>query len=70
MTCVACHPKEDVVAIGYGDGMVLMGRFEDQAEVLLRRPCKAAITTLGWDADGLRLVFGSEDAEAGVISLQ
>lgn len=70
VTFVACHPKEEVVAVGYQDGMIMMCRFEDNAEVLLRRPGKAAVSSLGWDADGLRLAFGSEDGEAGVISLQ
>ncbi|PMV57217.1 hypothetical protein C1X13_30270, partial [Pseudomonas sp. GW123-5C08] len=38
VTAVACHPVEDIVAIGYADGMILVGRFGDQKEVLLRRP--------------------------------
>lgn len=70
VSAVACHPKEDVVAIGYADGMVIMSRFEDNAEVLLRRPGQGPISTLEWDKAGLRLVFGSEEAEAGVIALQ
>lgn len=67
---VACHPKEEVVAIGYQDGMILMCRFEDNAEVLLRQPGNAPITSMGWDNDGLRLAFGTENGEAGIISLQ
>jgi len=70
VTIVACHPKEEVVAVGYQDGMIMMCRFEDNAEVLLRRPGKAAVSSMGWDRQGLRLAFGSEDGEAGVISLQ
>lgn len=70
VSAVACHPKEDVVAIGYADGMVIMSRFEDNAEVLLRRAGRGPISTLEWDKAGLRLVFGSEEAEAGVIALQ
>ncbi|WP_395176236.1 WD40 repeat domain-containing protein [Roseibium alexandrii] len=70
VTAVACHPKEEVVALGYQDGMVMMSRFEDNAEVLLRRPGGHPITSLGWDNAGLRLAFGSEKNEAGIISLQ
>src|SRR4029079_17913988 len=29
VTCVACHPSDDIVAIGYQDGMVLAARFVD-----------------------------------------
>ncbi|MTI00076.1 WD40 repeat domain-containing protein [Roseibium sp. RKSG952] len=70
VTHVSCHPKEAVAAIGYSDGMVMMCRFEDNAEVLLRRAGKGAISALGWDDAGLRLAFGSEEGEAGMISLQ
>lgn len=70
VTAVACHPKEDVVAIGYHDGMVMLSRFEDNAEVLLRRPGKGPVSTLEWDALGMRLAFGTEEGEAGIISLQ
>jgi WD40 repeat protein len=70
VSAVACHPKEDVVAVGYQDGMILMCRFEDNAEVLLRRPGLGPVSTMAWDADGVRLVFGTETAEAGIISLQ
>lgn len=69
VTQVACHPSEDIVAIGYGDGMVMAVKIEDASEVLLRRPGKGAISTLCWDDAGLRLVFGSEEGEAGLISL-
>jgi len=70
VSAVACHPKEEVVALGYQDGMILMCRFEDNAEVLLRRPGNHAVTSLGWDDDGVRLAFGTEQSEAGLISLQ
>lgn len=70
VTAVACHPKEEVVAIGYQDGMVMMCRFEDNAEVLLRRPGKGPVSSLGWADDGLRLAFGTEESEAGIIALQ
>ncbi|MFD0915322.1 WD40 repeat domain-containing protein [Pseudahrensia aquimaris] len=66
---VACHPMEDVLAIGYADGMVMAVRIEDAAENMLRRPGNGAISSLAWDAAGMRLAFGSEEGEAGVISL-
>ena len=30
---VACHPKQDVVAAGFGDGLVLLVRLDDAAEI-------------------------------------
>ncbi len=69
VTAVACHPKEEVAAIGYSDGMVLMARFEDNAEVLLRRPGASPVSALAWDRAGERLAFGTEKGEAGIVGL-
>ena len=69
VTCVACHPGDDIVAIGYGDGMVLAARLADAKEVLLRRPGKGAVSSMMWDAEGRRLAFGSETGDCGVIDI-
>jgi WD40 repeat protein len=66
---VACHPKQDVVAVGYADGLVLLVRVDDGAEVLARKAAGAPITALAWSAAGTLLGFGTEDGEAGVIAL-
>ena len=69
VTAVACHPGEEVAAIGYSDGMVLAVRFADQKEVLLRRPGKGGVTSLAWDTEGRRIAFGSEAGDCGVIDI-
>ncbi|QPC85535.1 WD40 repeat domain-containing protein [Mesorhizobium sp. NBSH29] len=69
VTAVACHPTDEIVAIGYGDGMVLAARIADQKEVLLRRPGKGAVTSMAWDRDGSRLVFGTEAGDCGVVDI-
>lgn len=66
---VACHPKQPVLAAGYADGMVLLVRIDDGAEVLARRPGSAPVTALGWDAAGAMLAFGTEDGESGILGL-
>ena len=66
---VACHPKQEVVAVGYADGLVLVVRVDDGAEVLARRPSGAPVTALAWSATGSALAFGTEDGEGGVIDL-
>ncbi|HVV79977.1 MAG TPA: WD40 repeat domain-containing protein [Pseudolabrys sp.] len=66
---VACHPKQPVVAVGYADGLVLLVRSEDGAEIVARRPGGSPVTALGWDRAGARLGFGTEDGEAGVVNL-
>jgi WD40 repeat protein len=66
---VACHPRQEIVATGYSDGMVLLIRVEDGAEILAKKPGAAPVTALGWNVDGLLLAFGTEDGEAGIVDL-
>jgi len=66
---VACHPRQDVVAAGYSDGMVLLARIEDGAEILAKKPGDAPVTALAWSGDGLLLAWGTESGEAGIIDL-
>lgn len=69
VTCVCCHPEEEIVAAGFNDGMILFVRFSDAKEVLLRRPGKGAISSMAWDNKGHRLAFGAESGEAGIIDI-
>ena len=66
---VACHPKQAVIAAGYADGLILLVRIDDGAEVLGRKPGDAPVTALAWSCDGKLLAFGTEDGSAGVINL-
>jgi WD40 repeat protein len=69
VSAVACHPKQDILAAGYGDGTVLMVRLEDGAEILVRRNGAAPVSALAWNAKGTLLAFGSEDGDAGLVPL-
>ncbi|MBV9954168.1 MAG: WD40 repeat domain-containing protein [Pseudolabrys sp.] len=66
---VACHPKQPVVAAGYADGLVLLVRIDDGAEILVRRPEGSPVTALGWSENGRQFAFGIEDGSAGVVML-
>ena len=70
-SCVACHPSEDVVAIGYKDGTVIAARFGDGGEAVLRQPSEdGPVSALAWDRDGVRLAFGTEGGAAGLVDLR
>jgi WD40 repeat protein len=66
---VASHPKQDFVAAGYADGMVLLVRIEDGTGILAKNSGDAPVSALAWSADGRLLAFGTENGEAGVIDL-
>jgi WD40 repeat protein len=66
---VACHPKQAIVAAGYSDGLLLLLRIDDGAEILAKKPGDAPVTALAWSADGLLLAFGTESGEAGIVDL-
>ena len=57
------------MAVGYADGLVLLVRVEDGAEVLARKGTGVPVTALAWGASSSLLAFGTEDGEAGVIDL-
>jgi WD40 repeat protein len=71
VTCVAFHPKSLVVAQGYEDGLLLLCRIPDGAEILVRASPKGAraITALAWDLVGGRLLFGAADGAAGLLDM-
>ena len=66
---VACHPRTDVVAAGYDNGLVLLARIEDGAEILAKKPGEAPVTALAWSGDGRLLAWGTESGEAGIVNL-
>jgi hypothetical protein len=66
---VAPHPRKAIVAAGYADGLVLLVRLADGAEILARNPASTPITALAWNAGGSMLAFGTEDGDAGIIDL-
>jgi WD40 repeat protein len=66
---VACHPRTDVAAAGYNNGLVLLARIEDGAEILAKKPGDAPVTALAWSGDGRLLAWGTESGEAGIVDL-
>jgi hypothetical protein len=69
VTAVQFHGNDEVLAIGFMDGMILGVRLADQKEALLRRPGKGAITSMAWSKSGKLLAFASEAGDCGVIDI-
>ena len=69
VSMVACHPKQDILAVGYSDGTILMVRMTDGAEILVRRNGTAAVSALAWNPKGTLLAFAAEDGDGGLLEL-
>jgi WD40 repeat protein len=69
VSMVACHPKQDILAVGYSDGTILMVRMSDGAEILVRRNGTAAVSALAWNPKGTLLAFAAEDGDGGLLEL-
>lgn len=69
VSAVACHPKQDILAAGYGDGTILMVRLADGAEILVRRNGTAPVAALAWNTKGTLLAFADEEGDAGLLPL-
>ena len=69
VSCVAAHPKDEVIAVGFEDGMVMLVRMSDGAEILARGPDDSAVAAMAWRADGGALCMGTEAGMGGVLVL-
>jgi WD40 repeat protein len=72
VSCVACHPKALVIAIGYEDGWILLCRLTDGAEILVRKPeieTRDPVSALVWADDGRRILFGTSEGNAGIVAM-
>jgi WD40 repeat protein len=68
-TRVACHPQQEVVAAGFGDGLVLMAEIASGKVVPVAAPGRGAVSALAWNAAGTHLAFGTETGFAGLVDL-
>jgi WD40 repeat protein len=66
---VACHPTTEIAAIGFEDGLILLIRLSDGAEILVRPPGGGPVSALAWAEKGSTLLFGTEDGAAGILTL-
>lgn len=68
VTQVAFHPKDDVLAVGYSDGVVALARLADEGTLLIDSG-GAYVTTLAWNDTGTRLGWGGEDGRVGLLNM-
>ncbi len=69
VTTVACHPKRDILAAGFEDGLVLLFRMDDAADILVTKANGSAVSSLAFSQDGTQLGYIRENGTIGLLNL-
>ena len=66
-TRVACNPKQDIVAGGFTDGLVVVAQIDSSRILPVVPPEHGPISALAWSPDGTHLAVGTETGFAPLI---
>jgi WD40 repeat protein len=66
-TQVACNPKDEVVAGGFEDGLVVVADIASSRILPVSPPGGSPVTALAWSADGTRLAIGTENGLGAIV---
>jgi WD40 repeat protein len=68
-TRVACHPRDDLIAAGYNNGIVIVTTIATKQVMLVSAGGQGPISALAWAPGGGALAFGTEDGYAAIVDL-
>ncbi len=66
-TQVACNPRDEIVAGGFADGLVVVADITSSRILPVVPPEHGTISTLVWSPDGTRLAVGTETGFAAIV---
>ena len=66
-TQVAANPRDDIVAGGFEDGLVVVADISSSRILPVVPPGNGPVTALAWNADGTKLAVGTEKGFAGIV---
>lgn len=66
-TQVASHPKEELVAGGFEDGLVVVADIASSRILPVAPPGHGPVSTLTWSPDGTQLALGTENGFAAIV---
>jgi WD40 repeat protein len=66
-TQVACNPRDEIVAGGFNDGLVVVADITSSRILPVVPPEHGPISTLAWSPDGTQLAVGTETGFAALI---
>ncbi len=71
ITCtrVASHPRDEMVAGGFADGLVVLADVNSSRVLPIAPPGRGPVSALAWSPDGSQLAVGTEQGFAAVIDL-
>ncbi|MFA5040252.1 MAG: WD40 repeat domain-containing protein [Bdellovibrionales bacterium] len=69
VSCVAPHPKDEMVAAGYNDGMIILAPLDGRMEVMINPPEGSPINGLVWNATGDALFASSESGRVLLFTI-
>lgn len=64
---LACHPVQEAVAAGFGDGLVLMADIANARILPIAAPGRGAVSAIAWNTAGTHLAFGTETGFCAVV---
>jgi WD40 repeat protein len=73
VTSVAPHPKDELVAAGYDDGMIILGPLDGRMEILIHPPSperEVGVVGMGWNAAGDCLFAALESGNLLLFTLE
>jgi WD40 repeat protein len=68
-TRVAAHPRDEMVAGGFADGLVVLADINSSRVLPISPPGKGSVSALVWSPDGSQLALGTEKGFAAIIDL-
>ncbi len=68
-TRVACHPRDEIVAGGFADGLVVLADVNSSRILPIVPPGHGPVSALAWNATGSHLAIGTEQGFAAVVDL-
>lgn len=68
-TRVAAHPRDEMVAGGFADGLVVLADVNSSRVLPVAPPGRGPVSALAWSPDGSQLAVGTENGFAAVIDL-
>ena len=68
-TDVAFHPREEVVAGGFADGLVVLADVNSSRILPIAPPGRGPVSALAWSPAGTHLAIGTEAGFAAVVDL-